>query len=456
MRVLRRCVFGVLLAPCLALGAEFDTRLSAGWSETYTDNVTAAAAGGASSEWVRQLTPGVSIKGEGRHLSLAVDYRLQDISYSGGAANDAQFHQLDATANVRALNDQLKFGVHVTHSQQIIDEQGTVSNSNITATNNRTNVGTISLSPALDFRLGNYAVVQMSGGYDQVAYQTGVNPGGANKSLALGVSSGTRFNTLGWSLTTNASQDGASAATQRSMNAQLNYRVGAKTTVFAATGYENNDFQSADQTKGSIWSVGANWQVGPRTSLNASIGNRYFSRTYSLAMNHAMRRSSFSLNYNQSLQTTSSLQIGQPVFDDTGTFLVGFGVPVEQTDVFITSTLSANYSLSSRRAQFGLGFNQVNRESSRTKVDDVITTLTGSAGMTFPSSTSVSLNASYRSSEFGLSGRVDDFVSLGVSVSRRLRSDVTLNASFQQQAQVSTDIAAEFIENALTLSVGFT
>ncbi|MCB1735977.1 MAG: TIGR03016 family PEP-CTERM system-associated outer membrane protein [Gammaproteobacteria bacterium] len=445
-----------MLTPGAALGAEFDTKFSAGWSETYTDNVTASGAGGASSEWVRQLTPGVSVKGVGRHLKLAVDYRLQDISYARGSSNDSQFHQLDATANVNALNERLKFDVHVTHSQQIIDEQGTVSNSNITATSNRTNVGTISLNPGFDFRIGNYAVVNMNAGYDRVTYQSGTNPGGANKSLAIGISSGTRFNTLGWSLTSNASKDGASDATQRNVNAQLNYRVGAKTSVFASTGYENNDFQSAEQTKGSIWNVGANWQVGPRTSLNASVGNRYFSRTYSLALNHTMRRSSFSMNYNQSLQTTNSLQLGQPIFDDTGTFLVGFGVPVEQTDVFITSTWNANYALSSRRARFGLGFSQVNRESSRTQVDDVITSLNGSLGMTFPSSVSASLNALYRTSEFGLSARQDDFLSVGVSVSRRLRSDVTLNASFQRQTQSSTDSTADFTENALTLSLGFT
>lgn len=442
-------------APAWVSAAEFRTDFNVGLTETYTDNVSAASSDGTAT-WVRQVSPGVSVRGEGRHLSLEVDYRLQDISYAKGRGADAQFHQLNAAANLKALKDQFNLSARVTHSQQIINEQGTVTNSNITATTNRTNVGTLSLSPDLNLRLGDVAIVNGRVGYDQVSYQTGANPGGANKSLVLGVSSGSRFNKVGWSLTANGSRDGASNAIQRSMRGQLSYRVGPKTGVFGGAGWENNDFQSAVNPEGSIWDLGVNWNAGPRTSVSASIGNRYFSRTYSTNITHAMRRSSLSLSYNQSLATTSILQLGQPVFDDTGTVLLGFGVPVEATNVFITESLTGNYALSSRRSRVSLSVNRLQRESTATQVEDSILTLSGGVSVTFPSSIAVSVNGTHRIAEFGLTSRQDEFTSVGLSASRPLGRDVNLSASYQRQWQSSTSSASEFEENQLSFSVGFT
>lgn len=458
----RACTARWTLALVIAGGAaasvraaEFTTDFAVDLTETYTDNVTASSSGG-TAEWVHEVTPGVSVRGRGKHLDLALDYRLQDIRYAKGAGSDSQFHQLDATANINALTKQFNFGARVSLSQQTIDEQGTVSNTNITSTNNRTNVGTISLNPDLNLRLGDYAVLSGSVGYDRVAYQTGTNPGGANKSLSAGLSSGTRFNKIGWSLTMDASQDDASNSIQRSGQARLSYQVGAKTNVFGSFGWENNSFQSAEDPEGSIWNIGANWRAGDRTSVSASIGNRYFSRTYSANVTHSMRRSSLSLDYNQTLATTTALQLGQAVFDDTGTVLVGFGVPVEATDVFITRTLTGNYALSSRRSRLNFSFSQLGRESTVTQVDDSILTLNGSLSVTMPSSVSVSLNGIHRRSDFGLSNRQDEFFSVGVSASKRFANDVSLSTTYQRQWQSSTNSGSEFEENALTVSLGFT
>src|SRR5690606_27218294 len=59
------------------------------------------------------------------------------------------------------------------------------------------------------------------------------------------------------------------------------------------------------ETDGSSWSAGFGWSPGRRTSIEASMGERFFGSTYSLSARHRTRASNWNVRYVEDLSDLS-------------------------------------------------------------------------------------------------------------------------------------------------------
>ncbi len=443
-------VWGVgVKAAVIKLTAGVDSALD------YSDNVTRTVAASAQSDVAYQVSPRIGVTATGKHLRLNADYQLQSVKHSN-VGNSELFHQLSLGANIKAFDNQLDMDIRITHSQQTIDEQGTVSDSVTTVTDNTTNVGTTSLAPSMQFRLLDRANLTVTPKLESVAFQSGANSGGVNTGLRVDLSSIPQSGLFRWGLVSNVDKDGASGAVFRSLDATVGVSVGPKLSLSFSTGIEDNSFStSSNANGGDVWNANANWIISRRTSLSASVGKRFFSTTYGLDFQHSMRNANFTLSFDQSLTTTTQLQLGEPVFDDSGTVLIGFGVPVESTDVFVVENWNSNYNYQISRTSLDLTLTRQTRSAQLAATNDVLTSLTAGVSSRLLGN-QWSLNASTSANQFSNTGVRDEFNSLGLTVSRQLPWQASITGTVRRTWRRSNNAAAEFTENIVQLALGVT
>lgn len=69
-------------------------------AEVYTDNVSLAPAGAEESEFITQISPGVSLNGQSGRAKLDLNYRLQNLIYGHDVTRNNSNHQLLANGNL--------------------------------------------------------------------------------------------------------------------------------------------------------------------------------------------------------------------------------------------------------------------------------------------------------------------------------------------------------------------
>jgi len=86
--------------------------------ETYTDNVTHAAPGFAKSGWVRDVTPGIHVQGNGPRVSGFLDYGLRDVSYADQSQLNRRQNLLSSFVTIEALDNWLYLDARANITQQ--------------------------------------------------------------------------------------------------------------------------------------------------------------------------------------------------------------------------------------------------------------------------------------------------------------------------------------------------
>ncbi|MGH8628636.1 MAG: TIGR03016 family PEP-CTERM system-associated outer membrane protein, partial [Gammaproteobacteria bacterium] len=148
--------------------------------------------------------------------------------------------------------------------------------------------------------------------------------------------------------------------------------------IFAAGGFENNDFGSADQDPAGVtWRIGANWRPSRNTQLAAFYGDRFFGSTWGMDLTHRSRRTTWSASYGEELEQTRNLLLDRSLFAlaDTPQELITNPIATDQVEeeelvqfsgnlptfsneVFLDKTFTAGVDIDFRRMTLSLrGFN---------------------------------------------------------------------------------------------------
>jgi uncharacterized protein (PEP-CTERM system associated) len=323
-----------LFAPLAMLALALSPECQAAWKfspkaelrETYTDNVSLAADELATSQLVSELSAGFTLANNGPRLKLLADYELHRYAYSDqpqAGTNQSQ-RQFRADAKARLVDDLLYFDGNASIGQQAISAFGPQPSGNGYASANRTEIKTYRVSPYLAHRFGAFASSELR--YTRDAVDSGSVGLGNTRgdTVALNVASGEVFRTLGWGLQYTRQQlDDSIAQDSTSENAlaSLRYRISQGFSLTANGGYDKYDYQSlGGKTRGASWSTGFLWTPSLRTSIQASVGKRYFGSSKSLLATHRSRRTVWSVNYNDAVTTTRS-QFLLPATIDTAALL---------------------------------------------------------------------------------------------------------------------------------------
>jgi uncharacterized protein (PEP-CTERM system associated) len=491
--------------PARGGGAPWDLAPRLTLSETYTDNVTLARPGAEKSDFVTQVRPGISLRRQTARFRLRADYSLQGLVYARESSRDQANHHLKADATAELVDDLFYTDVRANVFQQNISLLGPLAPDNLSVTGNRTDVRTFLVSPYIRRNLGTAAGYEVRYTRNAVYYSTSGASDSQADRLDLRLASGPDFGRLGWNASFRKERVDYDKRIQdveiERTAVNLNYRLTPRVSLLAGGGYEKNNYLFVgDKPEGGFWHLGARWTPTTRTDLSATVGRRFFGNTASLNLSHRTRRTVWRATYSDDIITTRGNFFVPSVVDTAAyldtlfagaiadpvarasfveSFLDQTGIPRTLLDAenFITSQVFRQKRLN---AAFGVNgvkntvfvnlFHQA-REAQATGtvasdlfgINDFASNKnirqTGAAltwAWRFAPRTSANLNASYTRSRFVETGREDDQSIIRAGLTRRLTPKTTASLIFRHLQRDSTDAAAEYRENAVTVALHMT
>jgi len=268
------------------------------------------------------------------------------------------------------------------------------------------------ITPEYRQSLNRYADFASNNRFDWVTYSGNDDGDGSNGSrgqtLNASILSSRHFSAFSWSL--NATQrktfydSDQEDDTRNNYSAGIGYRFGPRWAVNGSVGYEDNDIQTdRDDTNGVTWDVGATWTPNPRTSLNATYGDRYFGERYSGGISHRSRRTRLSADFSRDVTNRRQQQLvdsfffladsnGDPILDQDGNPIIANFPQLEDTDEdFINTQLRGAMTITGRRTSVTITGEISNRDYEVSSRDEDSYGLTVSARRDLGSSINATL-----------------------------------------------------------------
>lgn len=278
-------------------------------SATYSDNVNQSATN-PEDALILSTTPGFTLRAEGSsRVQAALRYGMTGVARFGEDESDDLYHNLSATGKAELVEGFLFLDGSARISQELISLLGSTADASVNDSN-RATVGSYSISPYIQKRLGTFAFAQARYSASGAIFENDVASNSSSNAFTASLSSGTRFNDVSWSfdysIRETDNRDTADTTFER-VSATLGYALSRKFRVFGVIGEDTNEYLSVTDTDGSFYSVGFGWSPSRRTRLEASAGESYFGPTYSLSASHRMRQTRWDVRYSEEVSDISRL-----------------------------------------------------------------------------------------------------------------------------------------------------
>ena len=279
---------------------------------TYSDNIRLAPQGQEESDFVTDISPGLSISGNGPNVALKARYTFQHLNYASDSKGDSSFHKLDGSTQIHLIKDLLSIDGTAAINQQDIDLFGpsTITSGNYTVNPNRTTVRTATLSPYLHHRLRGIAAGELRYTKTHVSTSSQALSSSDIDALSLSVTSDSSSRSLGWGLRHYASKterSGTNSVDSRTTTADVRYMITSRFALTASGGYEKFDYiavPGADEPQGTFYSGGFSWRPTERTDLSWNVGKHFYGTTFGLQSSVRSRYTLWRVNYDESVTNT--------------------------------------------------------------------------------------------------------------------------------------------------------
>lgn len=427
-------------------------------SETYTDNVRLASSGASRSDFITQVSPGISFARSGPRLNATISYMMQNRAYAHADSQIRTSHQLSANGTAELIDNFFFVDGKAGLSQQNISLFGPQSTDNTNITGNRASVATYSISPYVRHRFDSIASADLRYTHDEVRTRVGGLSNSKGDSTLFNLTSGQAFRRLGWGLhyakrTTGYSSNNSLNYETESASGDLRLEITPRFSLIGTKGREKSSYIStSSRPQGNFWTAGFSWSPTNRTSVTATIGERFFGRTHSFMASHRTRNTVWSINYNQDITSTRS-QFLIPATINTASFLDHLwsssipdpvvrqeiidafirmtGLPSSLADninyltnrVFLQKQLQASVALNSAKSTLVLSGFSTRREAQTAQALDSL--LLGSSNLSLNDSTKgLGANAVW---SWRLSPRTNFNARVGYTRNRSLATGVTSN-----------------------------
>ncbi|HSJ80621.1 MAG TPA: TIGR03016 family PEP-CTERM system-associated outer membrane protein [Thiobacillus sp.] len=461
---------------------------SVGASASMTDNANQSATD-PENALILSVTPSFTLRSHGsRRVEATMQYGLTGVARFGAGDSTDFYHNLNAMGKAELIDDFLFIDGSARISQELISLLGSPADAEINDSN-RATVGTYTISPYIQQRIGTFANAQARYTHSGAIFENDVASDAVSNALSASLNSGTRFTDLSWGLNysireVNNRDRNVDDSTFERVIASAGYVLNRKFRVFGSVGQEWNDFLSATETDGSSWSVGAGWAPTRRTSLEASVGERFFGTTYSATARHRTRTSNWNLSYaedvsdiSQFLGTTGTmfdylcLVDGEiQLFDDwpfsfppAPTNCVSFnpkpGLLFDlRNGVFVAKTLRAGVSWGKGKLNYSLNAFDTRRDYQLLDSEDRSRGVVGAVNYRYAPKTNVigSVGLTRNEVPAALSGtidREDDLLTLSFGIHHQFATDLSGALTLRHIQRDSNVADANYEENRLTASV---
>lgn len=490
-----------ILTPSAAYATEWRFTPYVSGAATYTDNVNQSE-DNPQDALILSVTPGFSLNAVGsRRIQASMNYSLSAISrFSQDNSTDIN-HNLSAIGKAELVDDFLFIEGTANISQGLISLFGSPADAG-TNSANRTPVGVYSLSPYIQKRLGSFATLQARYTTGGAIFGNNSASDSVTNAFTASLNSGPRFNDLSWGLNYSiyqADNNGASSnSTFERASVTLGYALTRKFRVFGTYGEEWNDYLSASNTSGTSYSVGFAWAPSRRTNIEASIGERYFGRTYSLSANHQARASNWYVRYSEDVSDITqqflrdsgrifwvcnnrlieTLDFNPPPGQSacTGPYTSGqvtqaytsLGVPLSDfiaagfvdiavtNGVFVIKNLTAGVSWSKGKLGWGVSVFDTKRVyQGFSGVEDHTQGVTGTVSYRLAPRTSANSSLSITRNTNAnpvTPSREDKLLSLSLGINHEFGKDLSGALSLRHQQRASDAVNSDYTENSLTAS----
>lgn len=292
--------------------AEWTPSLSVSGSAVLSDNARLQPAGQKETDLLLSITPSIGVRKDGARLKVDARYSPFLVTYVGGAREDYLRNQFAGTASLEAIENFFFIDARGSVTQSFLSPFGQQPSDLGTTTANRVETTYWGVSPYVRGRLrgGSQYTIR-----DDILYST-YGAGGRPDVLSHAASvkwdsSPDRFLVPGVEYNFASTQFGSQPAfTSETSRLRLAANVDPAIQVFVSGGYERNDFVF-NQQQGAIYGGGLTWKPSPRTSLRASIENRFFGNSYDLDATYRTALTAWTLRGGRRIQT--SQQLGQQI-----------------------------------------------------------------------------------------------------------------------------------------------
>lgn len=406
----RRSTWAILLSLLAgmvdAFAGEWRIQPSLGLTERYSDNINAAPSGLEEDDFITSLFSGISLTGRGARLDLSANYSAEQSYSINNSGNNNLTHYLSGNATAEIIEQSFFVDANAYMSPTVVSNSGRITNQNfVDVGGNRADVISYTVTPRVVHHFGtwatanaqtsfgnNEATAQEFGNSRDQAFDQGGNlagSGGTN-SYSAGLQSGRRFSRFTWGVNYterrfDADQTGQES-TLRSTSFNGGYRINRKLRIFGNVGDDTNDFTGDENLEnGLVWSVGAEYNPTPRTTLSGSYGDRTFGSTKNFRFSHRLRRASISGSYSEDLSTTAERvqQQQQQLFQNLDVFgnplttplnpldLTNVRFPITNlsltNDVFISRNFSSSIGYQYRLNDYNISVFRGEQETVRTQ-----------------------------------------------------------------------------------------
>ena len=263
-------------------------------------------------EFITRLIPGIYSSFTSRRFDSVTNFRIRNILYAHNSSRNRTLINLrtyntgeiiknlfyvDANARIRQQN------------QSILAPQGDDAN----ITGNLTSIQMYSVSPYIRKRFSNFATTEIRYAHiitDSDSSRSFLNSN--SNAYQFSLISGTNFRTLEWGLNYSREDIDFDARPKtvkiETEIANIQYNFTRRFGLTGTGGYEENTFGggAVDKPKGIRWSAGFIWFPTPRTSIEASVGQRFFGDTYAYNVTHRMRFMAFRSSYRETVRSSRS------------------------------------------------------------------------------------------------------------------------------------------------------
>jgi uncharacterized protein (PEP-CTERM system associated) len=477
-----------------AQAVEWRIEPSVGASVIYSDNASQSETD-PQDQLSLTVSPGVTVQSEGsRQVKATLQYRMQGVARFGGEdGNDSEdlYHYLNAAGKAELVEDFLFIDADARISQELISLLGSPADPAVNASN-RATTGSYSISPYIKKRFGTFADAEARYTLSGALFEEKAASDLSGNEFIASLGSGSRFGNLNWGLNysfrdvsdRDADIGGDTSYTYERADLSLGYALTRKFRLIGNVGNEWIEYDSAlaaaNNRDDSLWSAGFAWSPSRRTSIEATMGQRFFGDTASLSASYRARESVWTASYVEDVNDISQTTLTEGtvyVWLCDGKFIItAFAIEpapgctlVGTIDALIPSLAEGLYVSKTLRAGVNWGIGKVSYSvnvfditRSYLLLDEAEDRSQGvSAGMGYRLSPLTDLhghlNWTRNQVPALLSGvgidRDDDLYSFIVGVNHKFGRDLTGALTYRYYRRDSSDLTAEYTENNIMASV---
>jgi uncharacterized protein (PEP-CTERM system associated) len=303
-------------SPVLAQQQTFRVMPSVRFTETITDNAGLRNAGETKTDWITQISPGLSVDARGARVTGSFSASVNAIHYGNGTSADS---------TSLAFNGRQHHGPgesSVCRSQRVGEPHGHLGlrcEARGHGDRHQQTSERLQHQPLLHDPVRNTGSLQLR-------YTQGVSDSGStamakttSQSWALSASDPRMTGRLGWGLNVldQTSDNSASSRQLKQQTARLTgmAQVMPELMLRLIVGAESNNYRISNQSS-SIYGAGADWTPTPRTRVAATVEDRFFGTGYTLAADHRSSQMVYRASFSKDATTTSNSMLSPLSYAD--------------------------------------------------------------------------------------------------------------------------------------------